>query len=117
MKGYQLIELEKVGGLHQLFGGVFFEVILLEWVVSRLKRDSEIIESRVEIDLIAAEYTQKYPCVGVHYLDAATPNMEPLIISKVERLFTESSVEKLYSFVMENKQRIEKMNKLYRFDL
>ena len=112
MKGYHLIEHDHY--LTELItSGIPEDVVItiMHWLVNLLRNDEYLKTLPIEIEVIAVCYTDKYPCIGIHYLQKLNVNLENLeleILSKIEKYCTSLSFASFYNHIKENSKDIQK---------
>ncbi|RSK44793.1 hypothetical protein [Hymenobacter perfusus] len=105
-KGYQLIEVDISNALiHHTAIEVAVTVFL--WLVDTLKKDKALDSLPVEIELIAAQYVNQYPCIGVYYLDPSVKDIGPLIEKLVNSYMNSASFIDFYKFAIANERAVD----------
>ena len=108
MKSYQLIELAQ--GSKFDFGTECqeTEIVILSWLINNLEKSTKLKTLPVEIKLITAKYEKKYPCIGIHYLNENTRDLEQDILELIDEIQNTSSFKDLYNFIIDNQTLIRK---------
>lgn len=104
-KGYQLIETDLTGWVVSL--GRSVAIATLCWIVDTLKSNEPVRSWPVEVELINAEYMNKYPCVAVHYLDADVRDIGPQLEAMIDTLFREGSHIDFLRYCDSSRDRIQ----------
>ncbi len=109
MKGYHLIEHNHYP-MELIDSGIPDDVVItiMHWLVSLLRNDEYLKTLPVEIEVIAACYTGKYPCIAIHYLQKLNVNIEKEVLSKIENYCTSLSFASFYNHIKENSKDIQK---------
>lgn len=107
MKGYQLIEPFFLPELIRQDATLEVCISILCWMVDCLKKEEELKNLPIEIELIKAEYAGAYPCIGIHYLDNSERDWEPEVTAKVEGYFQKPYLSDYYRYLKENSLEIQ----------
>ena len=100
MKGYQLIEHNFIV-TNLLNKGLPDETVIsiMSWLVYLLKNDNYLKDLPINIEIIKVTYEEKYPCIGVHYIDDSLLDLESIILNKIEDYYHNSSFQSFYDYV------------------
>lgn len=104
-KGYQLVEDDFTSAIVH-YPDNQLPSMVLAWFVELLRQEPTIACLPVEIELIAAQYVSKYPCIGVRYLASETADIEPLILSLLATYRDSRTFGEFHQFVVTHREAI-----------
>ena len=108
-KGYQLIEPD--GFLSELVSAEVSDdtvITMMSWLIHLLKNDDQLKTTSIEIDIVCVNYYSPYPCIGIHYLDKTTPDLEKVILQKLQSYYESATFLSFYDYVASNPKVIAK---------
>jgi len=94
-KGYQIIELADLDSLVSNASCEHVSVVMLDWLVSQLKKELGEKMTRAQIEVVPVDYHGFYPAIGVHYLGSDSADLEPDIQRAATKILRSTNVADL----------------------
>ena len=109
-KGYQLVEDDFTSAIVD-YPDKQLPSMVLAWFVELLRQEPVLACLPIEVELIVAKYVSKYPCIGIHYLNAEPEDIEPLILSLLATYRKSRTFGEFHEFLLTHQEAITAFRK------
>lgn len=105
-KGFQLIEPNFTSPLI-LYMNDELTIAIMCWLIDEVKQDPTIKSLPIELDVVTVYRYEKYPCIGLHYLND-TEDVGLLVEQKLEEIYRRTPFLKFYDYIVTKHEKINK---------